>query len=257
MNQTKNIALFSTIKLEEMGKVNLMNRYDQKYWFHKSHLAELLNVIKDDYYVLTIDNESLLGYSTIYYDTSENEMFVKHHNGNLNRYKIRRRTYLSSGLSFLEIKFKSNKGRTIKNRIVSEQSKVDFDSHEEEFIQKNSPYLTDNLQVSLKNEFFRITLVNKNFKERCTIDLNLNYFNEEKTQALDDLVVVEIKTNGKSGFSPLARALRSIRIKKTGFSKYCIGRTITDDKLKRNAFKAKIRFLNKTLNINYSLYKAV
>ena len=40
-----------------------------------------------------------------------------HQNKKLNRYKIRQREYLISDISFFEIKFKSNKGRTIKKRI--------------------------------------------------------------------------------------------------------------------------------------------
>ena len=44
-------------------------------------------------------------------------MYLAHQNGRVIREKIRVRTYVSSGLTFLEVKNKNNKGRTDKKRI--------------------------------------------------------------------------------------------------------------------------------------------
>jgi len=242
------------IKLEEMEKVKLMNRIDRKYFFHIDHLQELLNSIKEDYFILKINNQSEMLYTTTYYDTEENNMFTAHHNGKLNRYKIRRRSYVSSGISFLEVKFKTNKGRTKKKRIPAEYENTIFTTQEDSFLNKCSPYHSSDLQISLMNKFTRITLVNKNFDERCTIDINLEFKFSNKEISLDDLVIVEIKSDGNSSISPLAKALRELRIKSTGFSKYCIGRTITDADLKRNSFKEKTRNIEKLLHSNTKLY---
>ncbi|NJN28808.1 MAG: VTC domain-containing protein [Cyclobacteriaceae bacterium] len=94
-----------------------MNRTDYKFWFPTNLVPSILSCIKDDYYILTINNQAILPYETTYYDTLKNDMYVAHHNGKLNRYKIRRRSYMVNDVSFLEVKFKNNKGRTIKNRI--------------------------------------------------------------------------------------------------------------------------------------------
>lgn len=246
--------IFKPIRLEEMGQVKLMNRTDTKYWFHIDQLQEILQLIRDDYFILKIDGNAKLPYATTYYDTGANKMYGTHHNGKLNRYKVRRRSYVTSGISFLEIKFKSNKGRTIKNRVSAEFGKIEFTAQENEFLSQHIPFNCDNLSPSLINSFTRLTLVNKNFQERCTIDLNLSFKKGNKEVLLDDLVIVEIKAEGSPSKSPLARALRDLRIKTSGFSKYCVGRTVTDSSLKRNAFKSKIRSIEKTIKSENKLY---
>jgi len=245
---------FDPIQLEEMDRVKLMNRTDRKYWCHFNFLPELLQSIKHNYYSLNIDGENQLPYATTYYDTTKNEMYASHHNGKLNRFKIRRRSYVASGISFLEIKFKSNKGRTIKKRIPADFSNPRFTKPEDEFISTYTPYSCLELKPSLINEFTRLTLVNKNFKERCTIDLNLQFKNADRTTALENLVIVEIKSEGNSVVSPLAIALRDHRIKTSGFSKYCVGRAIIDPGIKRNAFKEKIRSIEKAIQINKNIF---
>lgn len=249
-----NIEFFESIQLEEMEQVKLMNRTDTKYWFHYKHLQEILEEIRKDYFLLKIDGQAKLPYATTYYDTLYNNMFSEHHNGKLNRYKVRRRSYVLSGISFLEVKFKINKGRTIKKRIPSEFGNTLFTEKENEFLDQYIPFNPKELSPALINNFSRLTLVNKNFKERCTIDLNLRFEIGDKMVALDNLVIVEIKSDGKSAFSPLALALREQRIKSSGFSKYCIGRTVINAALKRNAFKGKIRSIEKTIQTNINLY---
>ena len=44
-------------------------------------------------------------------------LYHDHHNGKLNRYKVRRRRYIDTDTEFLEVKLKNNKKRTIKSRI--------------------------------------------------------------------------------------------------------------------------------------------
>lgn len=246
-NIAKKANLFTSISLGEMDKVKLMNRTDTKYWFHASHLQSLLEVIQASYFMLNINNKVALPYSTIYYDTNDNGMFTAHHNGKLNRYKIRRRSYVLSGISFLEVKFKNNKGRTIKKRIPTSFDENGFSKIENTFLMDNTPFSTYDLTQALINNFSRITLVNKDFNERCTIDFNLNFKKGNSQATFNNLVIVEIKADGSPSSSPLARALRNERIKTSGFSKYCIGRTITDSTIKRNAFKKKIRMIEKTL----------
>ncbi|MDD3323276.1 MAG: polyphosphate polymerase domain-containing protein [Paludibacter sp.] len=219
------------IELHEMDKVKLMNRTDTKYWFHIDDIEQILQEIKNDYYVLNINGESNLEYTTTYYDTDNNRMFNEHHNGKLNRYKVRRRSYVSSEISFLEVKFKSNKGRTQKKRIPAQFGNATITEAESEFLANITPFKASELHPALINNFSRVTLVNKNFNERCTIDMNLQFKSGDKVIALDKLVIVEIKSDGKTENSPLALALREQRIKTSGFSKYCIGRTITDSTL--------------------------
>lgn len=251
---TLRMDFFDPILLDDMDRVKLMNRIDRKYWFNLEDLQSILDTIGDQYYLLNIDGHSSMPYSTTYYDTEENYMFIDHHNGKLNRYKIRKRQYLVSGIGFLEVKFKSNKGRTSKRRMKTNLIINEFSTKEDLFIKMRTPYNTDALSVSLQNSFTRLTLVNKNFKERCTIDLDIKYEYKNNSVEMGNLVIVEIKSDGKQS-SPLLIALRDHRIKASGFSKYCIGRTVTDSSLKRNSFKNKVRKIEKVINSSQTLYK--
>ncbi len=252
-SETLSMDFFEPILLDDMDKVKLMNRIDRKYWFAIENLQSILVAISDSYFVLNIDGHSSMPYSTTYYDTEDNDMFIDHHNGKLNRYKVRKRQYLISGIGFLEVKFKSNKGRTSKKRIRTNLINNSFSEKEDLFIRMRTPYNSDSLNVSLQNSFTRLTLVNKNFNERCTIDLNIKYEYNSNSVDMGSLVIVEVKSDGKQS-SPLLIALRDHRIKANGFSKYCIGRTVTDNTIKRNSFKKKIRRIEKVINISKTLY---
>jgi len=252
---TKELATnyFDPIVLSEMEKVKLMNRMDTKYWFDNNNLQAILDSISSQYYLLHINDESQMTYSTTYFDTKTNSLYGAHHNGKLNRYKIRKRTYINSGIAFLEIKFKNNKGKTKKSRIPTKVESTNLSTEDINFIESQSPYQANELNTALINEFTRITLVNKNFQERCTIDTNLSYMHNNKRVELKNLVIVEIKSDGKPTQSPLVMALRDHRLKASGFSKYCVGRTITDNSLKRNSFKNKIRQIEKALNFGMNI----
>ncbi|HEX3009663.1 MAG TPA: VTC domain-containing protein [Bacteroidales bacterium] len=113
----KCLSAFEPIDLKEMDSVELMNRTDTKYVFNLQLLPEILDEAKSRYRVLEINNDRFFTYKTTYYDTSDYELFNNHVLGRLNRHKIRHRTYESTGVSYLEVKFKSNKDRTIKWRI--------------------------------------------------------------------------------------------------------------------------------------------
>ena len=65
--------------------------------------------------------------------------------------------------------------------------------------------------------------------------------------SLSDIAIVEIKTDANAKSSPLYKALRDYRLRSSGFSKYCIGKSLLDNDLKKNAFKPKLRFIEKTL----------
>ncbi|MCG8579884.1 MAG: polyphosphate polymerase domain-containing protein, partial [Bacteroidales bacterium] len=191
--------------------------------------------------------KKILSYSTTYFDTHLNSMYKAHHNGRLNRYKVRHRTYVDSGISFLEIKRKNNKGRTIKNRIATKKNFTAFDPDAQLFLRNNCPFSTSDLQPAIRNQFHRITLVSKSFDERCTIDFNINFQHKDQEVSLDHLAIIELKTNGSRATSALKSLLSTMGIKKSGFSKYCFGRALTDENLKNNAFKPRIRQLTKTL----------
>lgn len=236
---------FKTLGLDEINQVTLLERNETKYWFHKSDLETILDRIIDSYKLLTVNNEVVQRYKTNYFDTQNSEMYMQHHNQKLHRYKIRKRLYIGSNISFLEIKNKSNKGRTLKKRISSDINEINFLDNESHFIAENSPFVPKDLNPVLVNTFKRLTLVGNNFKERCTIDFDLEFICKDKVQKLENIVVLEVKTDGRKQPSILKALMLEKRIKSSAFSKYCIGRCLISKSLKQNRFKILLNDINK------------
>jgi len=241
------LSKFSPVSLEEIDEVKLMSRIDRKYWFHLSKLEQLLEFTLPYYNILEINGQRLMGYETTYFDTAENTMFLKHHNQKLNRHKVRQRKYVSTGSSFLEIKFKNNKKRTIKRRIETDFDEARFSMEEMNFIENNSIFQGGNLEPSIHNKFNRLTLIHKDKLDRCTIDISPAFWNENGEERFDNLVVFELKRGRSLKLSPIITILRNLKIRQRGLSKYCTGRAMLDPDLKQNAFKSRFRFLHKEL----------
>ena len=114
MEVSKIISDFEHISLAQMDGVKLMNRTDTKYTFSYSKLNLLLKRMQPFYKILEINNQLIHSYKSLYYDTEDRKFYLDHHNNRVNRNKVRFREYVGSNLTFLEIKLKNNKGRTIK-----------------------------------------------------------------------------------------------------------------------------------------------
>ena len=242
---TLDLTIFSSISLSEMDKVRLMRRIDTKYVFHVSILSQLLKEAAKHYQILDIDKKRQASYETLYFDTPLFTDYHMHHNGKLNRKKIRQRKYIDSRLCFLELKYKTNKGRTEKSRIAIKDF-TDTLEHFDTFFQKHHISDLSNYQPALKNTFKRITLVDTKHPQRITIDTELIVKKPyDKTgKELSGLVVAEIKQDAKSQ-SIFAELLKQYRIYPAGFSKYAIGISLLYDTVKYNRFKSKLLYLQK------------
>lgn len=240
---------FEPITLQKMGKVKLMNRIDTKFVTNVHKLVQLLPLLKDNYYVQAVDGVSMNGYHTLYFDTTDYSMYLNHHGGRKRRQKVRMREYMDTGDFFLEVKRKSNKGRTKKKRIQIPDLQNYDKSEAGEFLERESWFKYEDLMPHLENRFERTTLVNKAGTERLTIDTSLSFHNcvTGNDKEMNGLVIIELKQDGNypSYVRPL---LRELRIFPTGFSKYCIGSALTNPMLKKNRFKEKLVMVNKLLN---------
>lgn len=228
-----------------------MNRTDTKFSFVVNELPFLLGKLKEHYQVLKINNTYISSYKTLYFDTNEFQLYLKHHNGSLNRYKVRHRTYVDTNAAFLEVKFKNNKGRTFKNRI--KQKSVPFYWNEDckAFLSKNTPYQAEVLKPVIWVNYQRITLVGKENKERVTIDINLEFMYENRSKRLNKLVIAEVKQGSKIK-SPVIKIFKEARIKQESISKYCMAIQYIYPHVKNNNFKEKIHILNKIVNNDHS-----
>lgn len=241
------LSKFSPVSLEEIDEVKLMSRIDRKYWFHISKLEQLLKDTLPYYNILEINGQRLMGYETTYFDTDKDTMFIKHHNRKLNRHKVRQRKYVSTDSSFLEIKFKTNKKRTIKKRVATDFDEENFSKLEKGFIKGNSVFEANELSPSMHNKFNRLTLIHKDKLDRCTIDIEPVFWNEHGEERFDNLVIFELKRGRSLKSSPIVSLLRKLKIRQRGLSKYCTGRATLDNSLKQNSFKPRLRFLHKEI----------
>jgi len=189
-------------------------------------------------------------------------MYTVHQNGHAGRQKLRIRSYVDSGLNFLEVKTKNNHGRTKKKRIdmagfdpMHPDHGIRFQRQDEqykvydEFLRKHLRYDPAIMSEKLENHFNRITLVNKCKTERLTIDTGLCFHNllTGRDADLTGLAIIELKRDGLQP-SPILEMLRELRIKPCGFSKYCMGSAFTNPSLKRNNFKERMRLVERFLS---------
>ena len=254
------LATFDPISLSEMEGVKLMNRIDTKYAVPLSALPAILEAAQDGYYAQEINGSRIATYDTMYYDTDSLDMYIRHHDRQLVRQKIRVRQYVESDLTFLEIKRKNNKGRTKKKRISVPGFGITGDTFGdskrerwsvEDFIAAKSRYPWSELSPHLSTRFHRITLVNKAKTERLTIDMDLVWENivSGESKTFPELVIIELKRDGNVP-SQMTQIMLSQRLKPLKISKYCIGTALTTPGLKKNRFKKKIRLIEKMLHNN-------
>ena len=228
---------FKRVTLADLDQVKLMDRTDSKFCLHRHQLPDILEALKNDYSMLEIHGESIFPYDTTYFDTADDKMYINHQNGKRNRYKIRVRQYVVSEDNFLEIKFKNNKGRTLKERIKRPDFNSEFKNNEFGFLENSSPYSGSELQPKILSFFNRITLVDNEFTVRVTIDTLPGFKNEEKEIIIKDLVIIEIKQSKSNKTALINKVLRDKKVGRQGFSKYCIGRSLLEENIKKNKFK--------------------
>lgn len=241
---------FDSISLTEMDGVKLMNRVDVKYYLPLNQLPGVLAELKSHYRLLEIAQQRLCPYETLYFDTPDLSLYHQHQAGRLNRYKVRLRNYVNSNLAFFEVKFKNNKGRTIKTRIRRKDELTEpIDQKSADFLTNTTPLMPTSLQPVMWVDYQRLTLVGKNQPERLTIDVNLVFrdshgvgVSAQACSHMMQLVIIEVKQE-KLGASAFHQIARKHQLHQGGMSKYCLGMIKLHNQLKHNRFKSKLHKL--------------
>jgi hypothetical protein len=240
---------FNSVRLEEMDKVRLMNRIDTKYLIPANRVPDLLNMMTGRYRVLEFNNDRISSYTTVYLDTPDYFFFNQHVTARTGRIKVRFRSYNSTGITFLEIKKKTKKNRTVKWRVENSLSGNACDESAIKFINTHIPVNTELLKPVLSNNFKRITLAGFDIPERITIDIDMSFTAlEGKSIELPLVAIVELKSEGIAARSPFSRIIRQISAYPTGFSKYCVGCAMLYDMPLKNILKSKLLLLNRIEN---------
>lgn len=235
---------FSPISLEEMDTVRLMNRTDTKFLVSRSQLEAVLAALSSNYRILEVGGARCNRYRTLYYDTPDFLCYRQHHSGKRNRFKVRKREYVESHLSFLEFKEKTNKGRTIKSRVRLEGIDPALNDREHSFIDERIRYHLD-YEPKLWNTFERVTLVDTTAGERLTIDTDIAYEIQEQVAAVPELVIIEVKRDETSSHSEVLKLLKHQLVRPESMSKYCLGVALLYPQMKANNFKQKLLKIEK------------
>jgi hypothetical protein len=254
MADIKNIlGSLAPVSLSEMDNVRLMDRVDIKYVLSAGRLSDLLIRLNGNYKVLEIDGNRIFSYFTRYLDTSGYYFFNQHVRGKPERHKVRFRTYESTGTTYLEVKKRTNRNRTIKCRIKNDLTSDNrCDEKASVFLKEYIPGDALQLHPVLVNSFKRITLVGSAFNERATIDFDLSFSdNAGKVAGYPHAAIIEIKKPGRFSRSPMADILKELSVHPTGFSKYCFGTSVLYDIPRKNIMREKIILINRIENEYY------
>lgn len=227
------VGELSSIGLDELNaQAELQTRVDRKYILPAHALADVLTALPDGAAALEIDGERALRYESRYFDTPALDSFYGAARGRRRRFKVRARTYVDSGGSFLEVKTRGGRSATVKERVPVLHDELDDDgvAYATELLTDagipRAPWLARHLDPTLQTRYRRITLLLPAGAgadaSRGTIDVDLEWVDVDgRTLALPGSVIVETKSGQRAG--ALDRALWRQGHRPATLSKYGTG----------------------------------
>lgn len=242
------VEKFEHIPLEEVLEGAQMERVDRKYPFHISEVPKILEGLAGNYKIVNAAGSVVSPYDSLYFDTADYLFYRKHHNGFLNRDKIRYRSYPRTRTTFLEVKCKSNKGRTAKSRIECTDLKFPLKKDRMQFLSENISKIDPKTLVpSVFINYQRIAFISKEGNERFSLDFNISATLGNKETDFGNVVILEVKQDHKYT-SPIIARLREMQIGEASMSKYCLTLAMLKPELKANRFKMNLRQLRKIIH---------
>ncbi len=244
-NELNILQGFETVSLQTILETALLDREDTKYLLNRSDFQRLLPRLKEEYFVLETQGTRSTVYQTLYFDSTSLECYNLHQRGKRNRVKIRIRKYMDSQDTFLEVKKKNNKGRTVKFRKPISDIHTSLSEEDLNFVRSVCDFPNE-LQPTLLNTFRRVTLLHKKRDERITFDIDLSFKQQEKEDiVLDDIVIAELKQEHFDRETRFAQVAKQMQIRPVRVSKYCLGVALLLDNVKKNRIKSKLRRIAK------------
>ncbi len=238
---------FNHVSQSNLEKVELLDRIDFKYVFELQKLPEVLSKLPIAYDLLLTGNKGIGKYESHYFDTENFQMYLNHHNGLVNRHKIRFRKYLDTGTTYFEIKQKTNKERTIKSRVEVDEGEYSINSEARELLSNITGLDSKEISEVLIVRYNRVSLISTSCPERVTIDIGLQYVQSDKSGKLitfPGIAIAEIKQQ-RTGKSFFRKVMQDHHIQPLRISKYCLGMAAIMPDLKRNNFKSKLLYVTR------------
>ena len=100
-----------------MSVAQLTTRVELKYLVPLADLPTCLHRLPHQLAVLDMGGRRIFDYESVYFDTDGFALYRHHVQGRRKRYKVRIRSYCDSRDAMFEVKFKSRRGQTVKERL--------------------------------------------------------------------------------------------------------------------------------------------
>lgn len=201
----------------------LLDRVDRKFTTSVELVSEFLRGLRDDYHILAAGNTGWARYETCYFDTPDLYAFHEHVRGRRPRYKVRIRHHVDRERSFLEIKRKTNGGKTEKARRDRPFRDTTLTDEDRAFICENSGLPAELLCPAVWTNFRRATFVGVSTNERITVDVGLSFTKEGGEEQGVTFGIIELKQPRITHSTPAMQLLRQLCVREQSLSKYCAG----------------------------------
>lgn len=241
---------FAPITLDQLNaKAAMLERLDNKYIIPADRFRPALEDFARHFDVLEIGGKRAFTYATRYFDDGDLHSYHDHHQGRRKRCKVRIRTYVDAGYSYLEVKLKDRRQVTVKKRQRVDGALDRIDDRAMAFIDACHSALYGQpldraLVPVIGMDYERITLVARDGGERMTIDTALRFETADQLRAVrPDMFIVETKSARGNGLADAI--LRRQHLHPTrGCSKYCVGMVACGLVERRNRFLPALRRLD-------------
>jgi hypothetical protein len=226
----------ASVSLDEvLALASLQTRVDRKYVMTPAVAGELLDGLGDSWRVLEIGGHRIHRYESTYFDTEGRALYLDAAHGRRVRCKVRTRTYVDSDECVLEVKRRSGRGETVKERLPYPLADAaTLTDAARAFVAAVAPMVAvDDLHRSLTTSYDRVTFVDRDAGARMTCDVGLACRAPDGADVgLDDWVLIETKS--ARGTTAADRLLWSRGIRPVAISKYCVGLAALDASLPAN-----------------------
>lgn len=231
------VDALSPISLADLvEQAELLTRVDRKYVVPVADAEAVLSDVVGCSQVLEIDGRREFGYRSTYFDTPGRDSFLTSGRSHRRRWKVRTRTYLDSGSSWLEVKTSAPRGQTLKQRIAHPDGQ---DVHElttdgRSFVgDVIGPEMAGLVEPVLVTSYRRTTLFLPASGSRVTVDVDLGWTSLTYMADLErpSLAIVETKTGSTP--SAMDRLLWTRGHRPARISKYGVGMAALNSDLPR------------------------
>ena len=242
----------NTISLAELNsEASLLTRMDRKYLVPPGDTQHVISHLAPRAQVLQIDGLRHFRYASTYFDTPGLDAYFLAARKRRRRYKIRTRTYLDSGLCFLEVKTNGSREATVKDRLTYSADDADrLTDEDRDFVVERlvesdtcppdeARQIADALVPVMDTTYERTTLHLPDDSARATIDAALTWgalgpdgARTDRRVIVNGLTVME--TKNPSTAAPTDRLLWARGHRPTRLSKYATGMAVLHERLPTN-----------------------